>query len=167
LAAAVAKAALDRCREQPQVLLLSDVDCIEGGLMAFHGSFWSPVFAAMRASRQPSVHKHPLVVIVTSSTALPAPPSQPLEAVLWTGAHDSAIVDYRKLVPLPRLVPFEKRDVGRWLQGAVADWLNPAGRTSLGTMGRKQVAERVTTGGGEPRRVFEELRKTRIWADNE
>jgi len=137
----LAHAIVDRCRDEPLVMFLSQIERMDGGLEQFQQAVWKPVFAAVLSRRQAVGSSHPFVLVA----ALTSPLQTPLPSCVWPEPLDAASIDYERLLPLPKLEGFTSLQV--------ADWLRDRG---VGLKDRKQITERVTK-DGVPRAVFDRL----------
>jgi hypothetical protein len=156
LPAAVAAVVLRRCADRPQVLRLSEVDALEGGVGAFGHEIWTPLFKALSAQRQPVIHKQRLAVIATAN-----------HGELSLSSLDLALGG---VVLLPAFVPFDPGDVCEWLRGACRTWIlewldsDEVEGEPLGEQARELVTNMVLSGGCRPSEVFERLAMTKLWS---
>jgi hypothetical protein len=141
-AEALAAALARRLAQMPVVLLLQDLDRLDGGLPAFHRDFWCPLLVALEACWKPGSHRLMMVAI----TCVSPPPGA---GYVGTGRLDDPDLDYMGLLVLPSLGNLTADDIEEWLRQHRV----PRAR---------YIAERVI-GTGAPFEVYDALQRNGFW----
>ena len=94
-----------RLEDGPEVLLLRDLDSLQGGLTSFAG-FWSKLNAALCKRWKRGAYRFSMVVMTNTRPEMDDP-------VICQG--DPWHADYSRLLLLPTLAPLTQQDVERWL----------------------------------------------------
>lgn len=141
---------------QPLYFILDRVADLAGSLVAFRNAFWLPFYAALKQLRAQRRFDNRLVAVVSDYSGQ----SWPSEVQ----AFDASTLDYSKLLLLPTLGSFTRRDLLGWMDEQSVDD-TPAGR-------RKLIADRAlkNDAGVEdpvPTRVFDRLRGEALWPEEE
>ena len=142
---------------QAITLIIDQIGQLEGGLPRFQRDFWRPLFEGLAALRT-NAKGHRLLLLIPVYTELEGT-YQPTIA-RWKEGEE--ITDFRHLITLPVLTDFTEADVRRWMFDlAVPD--EPLGH-------RKRILQAVLTNprgqpDGTPLRVFERLRRERLWPE--
>jgi hypothetical protein len=128
-----------RLEHGPEVLLLQDLDSLEGGFSSFAG-FWSALNTALCKRWKRGTHRFSMIAMTTTPPASDDP-------AIWRGDPISA--DYSRLLLLPTLGPLTPEDVERWLDVHRVPQAH-------------RIAERVTR-SGIPVEVYDQLNAAGIW----
>jgi hypothetical protein len=142
-------------KRQPLYFVLDRIGDLAGGVPAFRQLFWAPFHARLRALRVQQRFAHRLIAVLADYGG---------DQSTWpssTCAWDAPVIDYSRALLLPRLTPFKRRDVLKWLETLqVPD--DPPGR-------RAQLVDRAlkNSGGDDPvpSRVFERLKGETLWPE--
>ena len=97
-----------RLERSPVILLLQNLDTLEGGRAAFHVGFWSPLYSALAHHRKRRRMPFRFVMAVMTTK------SPHGDSAVWNG-NPSDQADRELLCALPVLGKLTKDDVERWL----------------------------------------------------
>jgi hypothetical protein len=136
LAAAIAR----RLEHGPEILLLQDLDSLEGGLAAF-SRFWSALNAALSERWRKGTHRFSIIAMTSVAPASDDP-------AIWRDAA-AARVDYACLLLLPELGRLTRQDLEWWLD----IYRIPQAH---------RIAKRAI-GSGIPVEVYDQLNATGVW----
>lgn len=147
-------------KNQSLYLILDRVNRVPGGVAAFQTQFWTPFFQHLKELRTLYHLQHRLIVVVLDYTTQ----CDNRLDLFCEWDPETETLDFSKLIKLPGLGDFSKRDVLLWLeQLEVPD--QPDGR-------RVELAETILideTGApdGTPLHVFNRLCDEVLWPDGE
>jgi hypothetical protein len=133
----------ERCRTEPVVMILGQLDRFAGGVEVFRAGFWQPLLAAVRALGTPAAH--PFIVILMLTATMTETDGE------GTTSQPAAAADFEKIVVLPEL--------GKFTQKSVKDWLRDR---NVPLAESDAIATRVI-GDGIPRGVFDRLNTDGFW----
>jgi hypothetical protein len=143
---ALAEVVIEQLANKPVVLLLKRVDKFTGRLTTFRRDFWLPLYDALSARWNPSLHQQRFTMIVVSHRQETVKSS-----IFLSPKPNDDQIDFRRLLILPSLGTLRIQDVCDWLDG-------------YGLSRRRcvEVAEQVI-GRGDPLEVYEQLKEFGVW----
>jgi Domain of unknown function (DUF4062)/inactive STAND len=147
-------------KRQPLYFVLDRIADLAGGVRAFRDAFWAPFYEKLRALRADRQFDNRLIAIVVGYSG---------DQTEWQSATcewdaEESQIDYSRLLLIPKLGPFKRIDVLKWLEEMkVPD--KPTGR-------RKMLVDRALKNdhGVEdpvPVHVFGRLRGETLWPEGE
>lgn len=144
-------------KRQPLWFALDQVSRLGGGIAVFRDSFWKPFYDRLKELRATQPIPHRLIAVVTEYSG---------DSTAWAAAvsgpdFDAEPADFSKLLLLPTLTDFTRRDVLLWL-----------GKINLPEARRAQLADSVLQDDqgkpdGTPLRVFDRLQRQSLWPEDE
>lgn len=154
----LAEQVLEELKHQPLYFTLDCIGDLAGGIPVFREQFWLPFWKRLETLRKEWKIKNRLVALVTDYTG----DSSHWGDAVTASCSEEDILDYTKLLLIPKLGPFKRMDLLAWFERAsVPD--DVAGR-------RVKLANRVLKNErGElepfPPRVFDRLRRETLWPE--
>ncbi len=144
-------------KQQPLWFALDQVSRLSGGLTVFRDSFWRPLYERLKELRATQPMTHRLIAVVTEYSG---------DALAWGAAvcgpdFDGEPADFSKLLLLPELAGFKRKDVLRWLEEIEA----PA--ELWDQLAKSVLKDDQSKPDGTPLRVFDRLQRHPLWLEDE
>jgi hypothetical protein len=144
-------------KQQPLWFALDQVSRLSGGLATFQDFFWRPFQDRLMELRATQPISHRLLAVVTEYSGDPT---------AWAAAvcgpdFDEEAADFSKLLLLPKLTAFKRRDVLLWLEEIDAP------EELWGQLATSVLQDDQGQPDGTPLRVFDRLQRHPLWPEDE
>ncbi len=156
----LAERAYEQLHYQQLCFVLDDIHRFAGGLAAFQGTLWLPLYKRLKELHARNPASYRLIAVVADYTD---------QSRSWGDIADEykfepETTNYSRMLMLPKLTAFKQADLLSWFE-AVGVPDQPLGR-------RVQLARMILTNpegktDGTPRRVFELLESETLWPEGE
>jgi hypothetical protein len=137
---------------QPLYFVLDQIHRLAGGVTAFQNDFWRPFYDRLQTLRAQQRIAHRLIAIVVDYSG----DARGWESVTCRSDAPYGATSYQQLLEIPRLDPFTKPDIVRWLLEELE--LADDGTGRLAGIANDVLQDALGKLDPTPRRVFERLR---------